>query len=151
MEATCAHCGNTFEAERSTAKFCSATCRVNAARAISDAETVEILENSFSVTAVPVSSDVVVTPSVTLKRECKRDENCCTECVDFESGVHWCPNKECGCWESPEEQRAYLERFQTSCPHPESEAYMSRCLKCGRVAFTHEEKESDYKSNKKRK
>lgn len=57
----------------------------------------------------------------------------CDQCVTFESGIHWCPNKECGCFETKEEQLRSIEEHQKACPHPKEEEFLSRCLACGRV------------------
>lgn len=44
MQRECESCGNTFEARRSTARFCTATCRSRAARAARAAASVAELE-----------------------------------------------------------------------------------------------------------
>lgn len=55
----CSHCGNEFEPKRSTAKFCSSKCRVDAARAVgADPETGEVIGID---SAKPGSDRTVVT------------------------------------------------------------------------------------------
>lgn len=126
---SCVVCGTGFEAKRSDAKFCSSTCRSKASREMNDAFVDGTLpEQPDANVEEPVANPVRV------KRECKRSDLCCNECVDFESGVHWCPNKGCGCFETREEQLVSIEAFERACDH--SSTVMSRCLHCGAVLFT---------------
>jgi hypothetical protein len=135
----CTVCGDEFEAKRADARFCGSTCRNRAAREVS---TVTGKEYGIAVEGSTITESMVsgVTEQqlgeepVGVKRECKRSSLCCAECIDFESGVHWCPNDECGCWESKAEQEASIKVFQGACDH--SSTVMSRCLHCCAVLFT---------------
>lgn len=143
----CVICDGEFEASRSDARFCSAACRKKASRMSGD---VPLAESPVITTEQALGTTAVAEPTIDdfrlaqdmlskqvpehRKRECKRSELCCTECVDFESGIHWCPNKGCGCWESKEEQMESLKAFERSCNHEST--VMSRCLHCGAVLFT---------------
>lgn len=138
MTNKCTICDTEFEASRSDARFCSAACRKKASRLTAD--TVEPVASSepTAVTSVWTAdaepAEAESSDGTRVKRECKRSELCCAECVDFESGVHWCPNKACGCWESKEEQLESLMAFERACDHEST--VMSRCLHCGAVLFT---------------
>lgn len=128
----CTVCGTEFESKRSDAKFCSSTCRSKASRGIT-ADMVSGAVVEPTIDDFRLAQDML-SKQVPDKRECKRSGLCCTECVDFESGIHWCPNKACGCWESKEEQLESLKAFERSCDHEST--VMSRCLHCGAVLFT---------------
>lgn len=60
----------------------------------------------------------------------------CESCTELPTYGHFCPNKECGCFETKEEQEASLEALQRTCPHPKEEDFMSRCLSCGRIQLS---------------
>lgn len=109
----CTVCHKEFEAKRADAKFCSSTCRSKASRNV-----------------MPTTNGPEPSPSPAPEKEKKE---CCDQCIRFESGIHWCGSKDCGCWETPEEQVRSIEEHQRECPHPEEEAYLSRCLRCGRI------------------
>lgn len=123
----CATCAKEFVAKRSTAKFCSDTCRVDYARRRHVPGTNVILDLDAP---EPPEMKVTWNPGPAPEKEKKGH---CSECVTFESGIHWCPNKTCECFETEEEQEKSLEAFQTACPHPPEEFYMMRCLLCGKI------------------
>lgn len=111
----CIVCNTEFEAKRADAKFCSSTCRSKASRngIVGEADT------------NPENAIVSLPPEIS-----KKEKSHCTQCQTFESGIHWCPNKECGCWQTKEEQEKDIEEHQKQCSHPVSEQLYSRCMVC---------------------
>lgn len=108
MEAICEQCKNPFDAVRSTARFCSDVCRVNSHRGSGIVESIdpsaetETVEKNTPENSKPVlEGQRVENGDLTVTFHCPR-------CVTFESGVHWCPNQSCSCFETREEQLASI-------------------------------------------
>jgi len=110
----CIVCGTAFESRRADARFCAPSCRKKFSRGLKDVITKVSVNVSEKVVDIPANPD---------KRHCE-------SCVTFESGIHWCPNKACSCWQTPEEQEADIEEHQKNCSHPKEQRYMNRCLRC---------------------
>lgn len=121
----CVICSMEFEG-RKDARFCSANCRVKGNRMDKT--------NKIGVTvSLPATEKIKKDNYLRPIPSCPPDNELvhCTECVTFESGIHWCGNKECGCFETKEEQVASLKEFQQACTHPTEEQFWSKCLHCG--------------------
>lgn len=110
----CVYCEKDFTPKRSTAKFCSDTCRVKSNRG---AET-----------------EVGSPPEAPEKEKKAADaKQHCPDCTELPTFGHFCPNKECACWQSKEEQAVDIEKMQKNCLHPD--IYYSRCLSCLAVVW----------------
>lgn len=57
----------------------------------------------------------------------------CEYCTELPTFGHFCPSKDCYCFQTPEEQEADIEKFQKECSHPKEELFMLRCLRCGKI------------------
>lgn len=115
-------CGAEFTAKRKDAIFCSSTCRSRGNRLTTGpGPHIKLWEEAS------LAGDVIVPAPE------KEKKGCCEQCITFESGIHWCGDKGCNCWETPEEQRKSIDEHQRNCSHPKEEAYLSRCLSCGRI------------------
>lgn len=118
----CTVCSNEFEPKRADAKFCSSTCRSREAR---------IYEKTRKKGNQDFADMIDAVKSAHAPEKIKKGH--CPQCVTFESGVHFCPNGNCGCWQTKEEQERELDEMQKKCVHPRDMRYYSRCLDCGAI------------------
>lgn len=123
----CTTCDNEFEPKRADAKFCSSTCRSKASRIMTKRD-VDELRGAINHTVKNPEEELSAAPEK-IKKDIVEPRHC-ANCVTFESGIHWCPSKDCYCFQTSEEQKADIKRNQEACSHPVAEKLYSRCGHC---------------------
>lgn len=138
----CLQCGEEFIPKRKTALFHSDKCRLNynRGRKVVVPGTNVVLDLDAPLTEEEKNTTVVWSDGkdeiqrfkgesiLPVLEKIKKEH--CPECKTFDSGIHWCPNKKCGCFETKEEQEADIKKHQAACSHPIAEQLYSRCMHC---------------------
>lgn len=132
----CVICDKEVVSSRSDAKFCSASCRKKASRNVGkvDLDSLKSIQDVSSEYHSLNQEVLLTTPQDTAipqeeveVKKCQRSPKCCSECLDLSMG-HWCPSKNCGCFQTREEQEKDIAELQANCPHLDK--HMARCAEC---------------------